>query len=357
MGVTYGTQGSGLSDAQQAYVDKLMTAELAQKTVFDRFATLRKELPQRNSQKIEFKRWIPMKDLMFVNDIYKNYTGNTDGEGIATLIPENAYQDFILSEGSSGDEKGAMQVVKTEAEVIPIGAWMTYTEELELFHDMYTISENVKQYSDVASLVIDGFYRDFMVNGAGHLQDITGNTDPEDKIESESFAKAIRKIGLQLRLSGAKYVNSIISATPKYGTIPVWSRYIGIVNPLAGDKLKDNEKFIPLEKYATGSVKPLDGEIGMIGDVRVIENENMSISATDTDGLYTGEMLIMGKDHTAQIPLRGKKRVQVIVKPIGGSDKSDALNRFGTIGWKSWIGAKVLYPERLGVIKFNFTID
>ena len=359
MGTTYGTQGSGLGAAQQAYVDKLMTAELAQKTVFDKFATKQKALPQNNGTEIKFRKWVPMKDLLLANEIYENYTGNdtaNTGAGIATLVAKNAYSNYVLPEGSSGNEAGSMKVVEQTANVFPIGMWMTVTEEVKTFHDMYTISENVRQYSDVAALVLDGFYRDTMINGAGHLQDITGNAAPENNVTSASFGKAVRKISLQLRLSGAKYVNSIMSASPNYGTTPIWSRYIGIVNTLVGDQLRDNPEFIPVEKYATGSVKPLDNEIGMIKDVRIIENENMLIEqSTDSDGnvTNTGYMLVLGKEHTAHIPVRGKKRIQVIVKGLG-ENGDDPLNRVATIGWKSWLGASTIYPERLGLVKFVF---
>jgi len=356
--ITYGTQGNGIGAKQQAYLDRLMTEELAQQTIFDKFATIQKALPQNNSKQITFRKWIPMKDLLLVNDIYKSITGNNvdAGEGIATLVNKDTYTNYILPEGSSGTEAGSMKVVEQTAEVLPIGMWMTVTEELQTFHDMYTIAENVKQYSTVASLIIDEFYRDIMINEAGHLQDITGNNAPENDVTSGSFTKAAKKISLQLRLSGAKYVNSIMTASANYGTEPVWARYIGIINTVAGDVLRDNPDFIPLEKYATGSVKPLDGEIGMIGDIRVIENENMLIEqGTDANGntVNTGYMLILGKEHTANIPVRGKKRVQVIVKGLG-QNGDDPLNRVATIGWKSWLGAKTIYPERLGLVKFNF---
>jgi len=353
--ITYGTQGSGLGAKQQAYVDKLMATEVAQKTIFDKFATMQKALPQNNGTKIVFRKWVPMKDLMLANEIYTDYTGNdvANGEGIATLVNKNAYQDFILPEGSSGTEKGQMKVVEQSTDIFPIGAFMTVTEEVKTFHDMYTISENVRQYSDVASFIIDGFYRDIMINAAGHLVDITSNTAPEDDATSGSMSKAVRKISLQLKLSGAKYVNSILSSSPNYKTKPVWSRYIGVVNTLAGDALKDNPDFVPLEKYASSSVKPLDGEIGMLKDVRIIENENMLIEQEDDKNI--GYMLILGKEHTANVPLRGKKRIEVIVKGLG-QNGDDPLNRVATIGWKSWLGASTIYPERLGLIKFHFDI-
>lgn len=358
MALTYGTQGSGLGAPQQAYLDKLMTTEVAQKTIFDRFASIQKALPENSGKTIKFRRWVPMKDLMIANNIYLNYTGNnvaTAGEGIATLIEPNAYNNIILPEGDSGSENGQMKVVELQTEVFPIGMWMKVTEETNLFHDMYTVAENVKQYSDVASFYIDGFYRDLYINSAGHLQDITGNTAPDNNVTSTEFSNSARKISLQLKLSGAKYVNQILKASPNYGTEPVWSRYIGIVNPMMGEAMKDNPDFVPLEKYASG-IKVLDGEIGMIKDIRLIENENMLTEETGTSGEYIGYMLVLGKEHTANVPIRGKKRIEVVVKGLDTNDKSDPLNRTQLVGWKSWLGALTINPERIGLVKAIFNI-
>jgi len=355
--INYGTQGSGLGAKQQAYIDKLMTTEVAQQTIFDRFATIQKALPKNSGKTITFRRWVPMKDLMIANKIYEDYTGNDSantGAGIATLVGTNAYQSYILPEGSSGSEAGEMKVVEVSTDVFPIGMWMTVTEETNLFHDMYTVAENVRQYSEVAGFIIDGFYRDLYINSAGHQEDITADSTGND-VTSVNFKDASRKISLQLRLSGAKYVNSILKSSPNYATEPVWSRYIGIVNPMMGEAMRDNADFIPLEKYSA-NIKPLDNEIGMINDIRVIENENMLIEETATAGTYKGYMLILGKEHTADIPVRGKKRLEVIVKGLNNDDKSDPLNRTQLIGWKSWLGAYTIYPERLGLVIANFSI-
>lgn len=353
--LTYGTQGSGLGAQQQAYLDKLMTSRLAQQTMFDRFATVQKALPQNSGKTITFRKWVPMRDLMIANTIYKNYTGNdvdTAGQEIAMLADANIYNNYVLPEGSSGNEAGSMKVVEYSTSVFPIGMWMKVTEETSLFHDMYTISENINQYSEVASVFIDTFYRDTYINGAGHVKDISGNTTGNNVVDVE-FYNAVRKISLQLRLSNAKYINEVMTSSPNYGTEPVWARYIGIVNPMMGEALRGNAQFKSVETYSAG-VKPLENEIGIIGDVRVIENPNMLIEAGTSD--YTGYMLIMGKEHTANVPLRGKKRVEVIVKGLNSQDKSDPLNRTQLVGWKSWLGAYTINPEKLGLVKAKFVI-
>jgi len=354
--VNYGTQGSGLGAQQQAYLDKLMTTELAQRMIFDRYATIQKSLPQKSGKTIKFRRWVPMKHLMLVNDIYTQFVNNDvegKGEGILISTQKGIYNDIILEEGSSGSEKGKLKVVELETDVFPIGMWMTVTEEVDLFHDMYTLSEHLRQYSEVASFYIDTFYRDLYINSAGHIEDITGNSDPDDKVSSSAFTDAVKKLSLKLRISGAKYVSSILTSSPNYETKPVWARYVGLVHPTMGEAIRENEDFIPLEKYASG-VKVLDGEIGMIADIRIVEAENML--AENGDGTFKGYMLIMGHEHTVNVPLRGKKRIEVIVKGRDSKDKSDPLNRFGMVGWKSWLGALTVNPERVALAIANYQL-
>ena len=91
-------------------------------------------------------------------------------------------------------------------------------------------------------------------------------------------------------------------------------------------------------------------EMGIIGKLRVIENHNAPLTEV-TAGQYVCECIVVGKDHTAHIPVRGQGSTEFILQSIGSAGTSDPLKRVGTAGWKGWLGAKTMYPERLGVIK------
>lgn len=359
MALNFGNNlGNGLGAEMQAYLDKTLLTNMVQETMFDRYATITKTLPLHSSKQIEFRKWITMKDLMLASNINKSITGNVQdvatsrNEETVQTIGKDVYSNFVLPEGSSGAEHGDMKRIKVSATVFPIGMWMGTTEELQTFDDMYTIAENVKQYGEYAGLITDGYYRDLYANGAGHVADITSETAGQNNVADANFTAELRKLSLKLRLSGAKYVNSVLTSSANYGTTPVRSKYILVVHPLVADKLKDNANFTPIEEYAAGT-GTLENEEGIIGDFRVITNDNAYIE-DDGAGAYNAEMITFGRDHTAQIPLRGKNRVQVIVKGLG-QNGNDPLNRVGTVGWKTWLGAKVLYPERLAVVKAKVT--
>jgi len=349
MPLMYGNQGDGLGAKQQAVLDRLMTEGVAQKTIFDKYATMTKGIPQKSGRTIIFRKAVKVKDLMLANKIYKEYTGNEEGQGVATLVDRDYYKEFILTEGESGSERSYGKYIEYQTDIFPIGFWSKITEEVSLLHDMWSLNGYIQELTEVASYIIDGFYRDLYINSAGHQIDISGNDDGSNNFKDSAFTDANRKVAMQLRLSGAKYVKSILSNSANYGTIPLKTKYVAIVNPLAEFSLRENQDFIPVEKYPH-TTQVMEDEIGSIGEVRYVSNENMLIEEIDSSSAYA-YALIMGQDHTANIPLRGKKRIETIVKGLNSGDKSDPLNRFQIVGFKSWLGAYTINPERLGLIK------
>jgi N4-gp56 family major capsid protein len=345
--------GNGLGAEMQAYLDKTLLTNISETSIFDRLATGSKQLPLKNSKEIRFDKWVRMADLYLSDNLNQNFTGNVIDpennidEETLQYVPKDEYQNFVLEEGSSGQSKSEMKIIKQTATVFPIGDWMPFTEEMEMFHNRWTAAETAKQMGELAGYIIDGFYRDLYVNGAGHLRDITGGGTGNDNVVDAAFTDASRKMKTALYLSGARPVNSIMSASPLYGTVPVKARYTMYVHPIVAEQLRNNPDFTPIEEYKPSG--GMEDEVGIIGELRVVENANAPLTQVGT-GEYECECIVVGQDHTYHIPVRGKNSVEFILKPIG-SNGADPLNRVGTTGWKTWLGAKTLYPERLGIIK------
>jgi len=345
--------GNGLGVERQALIDKQLLANMVENMTFDRYATMQKPLSLKNSKVLEFEKWIRMMDLYLTSNINADFTGNDVMTGEETLqyTPDNEYQNFILPEGSSGSSKAQMRLIKTSTTVFPIGDWMPYTEELTMFHNRWTVQETTKQMGAMSGKIIDGYYRDLYRYGAGHIKDISGDGTGNDSVSDQAFADAANKLYDALKLSGASPLNSIMTSSPNYGTTPVEAKFTGVIHTIAASMMRNNPSFTPLKEYADG-VTPLPGEIGILGhSIRVVENENAPLTATGTANQYICEMLVFGAEHTAHVPLRGQGSSEFVFQPIGSSGTADPLKRVGTVGWKSWLGAKVLYPERLGLIK------
>jgi len=344
--------GSGLGAERQAYLNKAMLTNISQMTRYDKLATITKPLPSKNTKVQLFDKWIPSKVLYFLNNINEDFTGNdpTIGEETLLMVPRDAYQEFALDEGSSGTSKARMELIQTSAEVFPIGDWMPYTPELEMFHERWTTTEAVNQMSETAAMILDGFYRDLYAYNAGHLYDISGDGTGSDSVVDAAFTNANKKLVTALKYSGAGPIKRLLSSSPNYGTVPVDLQYVAYGAIAAIDAMEANPDFVPVEQYTTN---PLEGERGKIKNVRYVEDANSYIEEVSS-GIYVADFTISGGDHTAQIPVRGKSGVQVHTKSIGSGGTSDPLDRIGTIGWSIWLGAKVLYPERLGIIRARF---
>ncbi len=347
--------GNGIGAEMQAYLDKTLLTNISENTIFDRLATMQKPLPLKNSQEIRFDKWIRMADLYLTGNINNKFTGNdiTQGEETLQNLTTDQYKDFVLEEGSSGSSKATMKLIKSEATVFAIGDWMPYTEEMEMFHNRWTVGETSKQMGEMAGLIIDGYYRDLYVFGAGHTTDISGDGAANDNVTDPAFSAAARTTYLALKLSGAAPVSSMMSASPNYGTTPVKSTYLGYIHTVAAETLRDNADFVAVEDYQSSSV--MEGEVGILGNkIRIIESAQAPLTEISA-GVYSCTMIVCGKDHTAHVPVRGKGSTEFVFQPVGSAGSSDPLKRVGTAGWKSWLGAKVLYPERLATITARVT--
>ena len=348
--------GNGLNAEMQAYLDKTLLTNISETAIFDRLATMTRALPLRNSKEIRFDKWIRMADLYLADNLNTQFTGNVIDapnmidEETLQYVPSNEYQNFVLEEGSSGQSKSQMKLIKQEATVFAIGDWLPYTEELEMFHNRWTVAETSKQMGELAGLIIDGYYRDLYVNGAGHLTDISGDGSGNDNVVDAAFTDACRKMYVALKLSGAQPVNSMMTASPLYGTTPVRAKYTMYVHTVVAEQLRNNPDFVPVEQYNSNGA--MENEAGIIGELRVIENHNAPLTQTGA-GTFVAECIVVGKDHTAHVPVRGKGATEFILQPLGSGGTADPLKRVGTCGWQSWLGAKVLYAERLGLIRVN----
>jgi N4-gp56 family major capsid protein len=139
-----------------------------------------------------------------------------------------------------------------------------------------------------------------------------------------------------------------MKALPLFGTEPVRAKYTMYVHSVVAEQLLNNPDFTPVEKYNPSGA--MEDEVGIIGKLRVIENHNAPLTEVSA-GVYIAECIVVGKDHTSHIPVRGKGSTEFILQPLGSGGTSDPLKRIGSAGWQSWLGAKVMYPERLGIVK------
>jgi N4-gp56 family major capsid protein len=152
----------------------------------------------------------------------------------------------------------------------------------------------------------------------------------------------------------------VLGASPNYKTVPVHASFKMYIPSTARLEIRKNQDFVPVEEAGVSANK---GDAfnfnerleGYLAGCEVYSTPKLYAEWDNNQNLNKTEILIFGRDHTSQIPLRGEKRIQMIVKGLGESG-DDRLDRVGSVGWKSWIGAKVLYPERLARIDAYYDV-
>lgn len=162
----------------------------------------------------------------------------------------------------------------------------------------------------------------------------------------------LRKIVKSLQAQHAKPINSVLSASGKYGTSPIPAGYIAFIHTDAEPDIRDLPGFIPAEKYASGA--PMEYEIGACERIRFItcpdfpsyQDGGAAIGAT---GLYSTSgtsidvypMVIIGQDAWSQISVRGLDAISPTYLPPGVPSKSDQFGQRGYAGAIWWKAATV----------------
>lgn len=129
--------------------------------------------------------------------------------------------------------------------------------------------------------------------------------------------------------------------------------------------------FVPVRQYADATTI-MNGEIGSIGDFRIVVVPNMmhwagagalataaNLGYKETSGSYdVYPMLVVGSESFATVGLQssgkagGKQKFKIIVKKPG-EETADRNDPYGKIGFSSisfWYGFIALRPERLAVV-------
>lgn len=227
------------------------------------------------------------------------------------------------------------------------GAYVTYTDQLDLFDVDNIKSQFTDILGDQAAITSDVIVRD-VINQGTNVVYANGAADRAALITAGDLAIAdglttandLKLAILKLKNAGAKKYTSVITGSTKIGTTPIRSAYYAFVHPNVVDDLRNISGFKNVEEYAY-SDKIVEGEVGSYGDIRFIETDNGAIfTKAATSNVYS--ILVCGKDAYANVSVRGKGGTQMVFKPLSSGGVSNALNQVGSIGWKMYAGAAIL---------------
>ena len=161
----------------------------------------------------------------------------------------------------------------------------------------------------------------------------------------------IRGIVRSLRGNKARPVTRVLDSSPNQNTVNVEAAYVAFCHTDCVADIRNLTGFQPVADYGTRKLV-CEHEFGTVEDVRFVASADLSpfADAGDTKGAMkstTGTdadvypVIVVGQDAYGCVSLKGTKTsgmnsVELILNPVGKTDKSDPLNQRGTVGYKTW---------------------
>lgn len=306
------TTDTGMSPEMKTYYDKELIRLASAKLVHDQFAQTR-DIPKGGGKVIEFRQFDPLPKA---------------------LTP--------LSEAVTPD--GSKVTVKSKtAEVSQYGSYLAYSDILDLTAIDPIVLEYTRLNADQAGRTLDTITRDAV--NAGTQVNYVGDRLSRSALTADDTLKPYDIEFAAAILKGAN--------TPGVNG----GGYVAICHPYVVFDIRTSEEFIEAHKYAA-TEELFNGEVGRIGNVRIVESTEAKVWNDDTcpvlteaveasgstpaqDATYLSvfSTLIVGANAYATTKVTGGGLEQII-KPKGSGD--DPLNQRGTIGWKAIKTAEIL---------------
>ena len=192
----------------------------------------------------------------------------------------------MLAEGAGRVNRVGMTRITREGTLIRMGAFLEYTDEIELFSDQKMEVQYYEKMGELAAELYDDYLQKELLGAAGielyggiatAINELTGNTGDTASVLSYDL---VRDTQVTLRANYAKKTNSIITGSTKIGTVPVNASYFAYCGPSSTvelEKLQDDfseRAYTPARMYAAAG-NLAKGEVGAVHSTRFIEAERM----------------------------------------------------------------------------------
>lgn len=297
----------------------------------------------------------------------------------------------LLAEGAGRVNRVGMTRITREGTLIRMGAFLEYTDEVELFSDQKMEVQYYEKMGELAAELYDDYLQKELLGAAGlevyggeatSLLTLTGVDAAVPSILSYGL---IRDVQIALKANLARKTTEIITGSTKIGTVPVnasWFAYCGATSTVELEKLQDdfNERaYTPARMYAAAG-NLAKGEVGAVHSTRFIEAERMmnfdgagAVATTNAGGYKTtvltaaqatargqsgaGEyfdgfpIMYVTKGAFATIGLQGNNKIRFLAKkPTGEPTQADPYALMGLYSFNFFAGSIVLEPEKIARI-------
>ena len=294
----------------------------------------------------------------------------------------------LLGEGAGRANRVGMTRITRQGTLTRMGAFLEYTDEVELFSDQKMEVQYYEKMGELAAELYDDYLQKELL-GAGGMECYGGTATSlltltgKNGVASTLSYDLIRRVQISLKANHAKKNTDIITGSTKIGTVPVnasWFAYCGSASTVELEKLKDDfdeRAFTPARMYAAAG-NLAKGEVGAVHSTRFIEAERMMhydgagikvVAADNTEGFsfttltaaqatargHTGAgdyydgfpILYVTKGAFATIGLQGNKKIKFLSKKPGTATQEDPHGLMGLYSFNFFAGSIVLEPEKI----------
>jgi N4-gp56 family major capsid protein len=254
-----------------------------------------------------------------------------------------------LTEGTTPSEQSAISLTLVTITPSFYGAWLGYTDELEMTAFDPIISEFSSILGEQAGLSADTLIRNTLTDGA--TKDYANDATSRVTVGSNDV------------ISFAEFITQV-AALEASNALPVdGDDFIVIMHPNAWAKLMQDATFVAMfqQEASRDSNSPLrSGLVGRILRCKVFVSSNSRVYAGE--GASSGDvysMLFIAREAYGYVGMAGSfpnlvdgapesnisgmtgqnvKPVEIILKQLGSAGADDPLNQRATIGWKMSLG-------------------
>jgi N4-gp56 family major capsid protein len=254
-----------------------------------------------------------------------------------------------LTEGTTPAEQSAISLTLVTITPSFYGAWLGYTDQLDMESFDPIISEFSSILGEQAGLSADTLIRNVITDGA--TKDYAGD------------ATSRATVGSNDTISFSEFITQV-AALEAANALPVdGDDFIVIMHPNAWAKLMQDATFVAMFQQEASRDNNSPIRSGLVGrilrcKVYVSSNSRMYAGAGETSGdVYS--MLFIAREAYGYIGMAGSfpnlvdnapesnisgmtgqgvKPVEIIMKQLGSAGADDPLNQRATIGWKMSLG-------------------
>ena len=250
------------------------------------------------------------------------------------------------------------------------GAWCRITDKCVDMHEDGPLDVAIRQCSDQFKETEERLTIECLKGSAVryYANGVAGRANVANAVSRGDFRRVAR--GFQ-RANVAK-INRMVMPTPNANTHGIPDTYIAVCHTDLDSDIRNCTGFISYAEYGDPKNK-VDGEIGAIENFRIITSNlvepYLASGAVGTTNLSNGvapsssaaadvyPIICLGQDAYGVVRLQGVNAAHVCVLQPDTPRGGDPLGQRGSVGWKFWHAAKILFEDACAILEVACTAN